>query len=74
MKIPRKIIGDASISHWVDAHCPTGCGCRVRSDGRIFWCSYIKCNWWCFRKEWVELIDLGKVTLIHSHKGVSHVD
>lgn len=26
-------------------YCPTGCGCKLNTDGDIYWCSGIFCDW-----------------------------
>jgi hypothetical protein len=51
-KIPKKKIGDVNHRQVVQEHCPTGCGMHsLLSDGRIIWCSYVKCNYWRFVKK-----------------------
>ena len=31
-------------SKWLEEHCK--CGCRLRSDGSIVWCSGVECSYW----------------------------
>jgi hypothetical protein len=51
-KIPKKKTGDANHRQVVKEECPTGCGMHsLLTDGRIVWCSYVKCNYWRFANE-----------------------
>jgi len=40
----QKRTGDPMLSRWLREYCPRGCGCRLRTDGKLIWCSYIHCN------------------------------
>lgn len=42
----EKVFGDRATAKWHKDMCPTGCGCRLRFDGSLIWCSYIKCDWY----------------------------
>lgn len=41
-----KPFGDVAASQWVEPKemCPTDCGCRMRTDGNVDWCSFVKCD------------------------------
>jgi len=41
-----KPFGDVASSQWIEPKemCPTGCGCRLRTDGKVDWCSFVKCD------------------------------
>jgi hypothetical protein len=39
----KKQTGDLDIARWVDKQCI--CGCRLRTDGKVQWCSSPKCNY-----------------------------
>ena len=49
--IKEKRTGDPDIARWVRnknggfMYCPKGCGCKLRTDGLVIWCSYVECNY-----------------------------
>ncbi len=42
-KTLSKPTGDTVVGRWIDRHCD--CGCRLRTDGRVVWCSGVKCRY-----------------------------
>lgn len=46
--------GDAATSRWLDATCPR-CGCRLRTDLRVVWCSGVACEFYLGWEEGKEL-------------------
>lgn len=39
------LVGNNAAAVWVMKYCPCGCGCKLRSDGRVTWCSYVNCRY-----------------------------
>lgn len=46
LKRPTKVVGDnrPGIGRYIDEYCT--CGCRLRTDLKIIWCSNPKCSYW----------------------------
>lgn len=41
---PKKV-GDNASARWLEKYCPCGCGCKLRTDGKWTWCSFVRCNY-----------------------------
>lgn len=40
-----KPTGNLAYRQMTNEYCPTGCGCRLNTDGKIYWCSKTTCGW-----------------------------
>ena len=40
-----KPLGDPIAATWAGIDCPTGCGCQLRTDGKVYYCSFVKCDY-----------------------------
>lgn len=51
-----KEMANNNIASWLDIYCPKGCGCKLRTDNKYIWCSYVHCNYITkninHRKDW----------------------
>lgn len=57
--VKARIKGDSAAARWVDEHCK--CGCRLRTDLKIVWCSGVSCNY--YRPFSSPVKRIGKITL-----------
>lgn len=55
----QKKKGNNSIAGWTIYLCPVCGECRVRTDRRLVWCSYVKCHYWDFIKDWKKKVTSG---------------
>jgi hypothetical protein len=39
------------MGQWLREYCPRGCGTKLRTNGRLVWCSFVDCDYVIVKKE-----------------------